>query len=462
MKKRIFEFVNNFEKKHPLLAKKLKPSWLVIKKFFFSQEKKIENKPVATSTSKNDLATLTKKIEKLSLDLEKCNQKFELIHNFLVDFSINFERDRHKDPFEEIKQSDRILVNSSGVRTLDNIFNEKVINNLKDTIDNRIEKADCLLLWGQFRSENTSKIIIDAFKSKKKLFFADEGLIRSILPTVPTKDFPDLYKDVFAYVFDYTTYFDAFGKSYFISKLNSDFEITTEEKCKANELMQIMLSNYITKYNHQPIFIPNQLRIDKKKVLIIDQSYKDFSIKRGAVTEDVFVRMLEDAKAENPEAEIIIKAHPDMILNKHRAGATGTLMHFNNADLSNVKLVTESVNPIALLSAVDKVYVCTSQMGFEALMLGKETIIYGAPFYAGWGNGVVRNDYLNKHPRNRNRSIIELFYFMYVIYTHYIDPDTYQPCSFDIYLQKMIKLRNDFFDKYRIRFDYDMKFPSNK
>lgn len=42
-------------------------------------------------------------------------------------------------------------------------------------------------------------------------------------------------------------------------------------------------------------------------------------------------------------------------------------------------------HPHALLNRVEAVYTVSSQLGFEALLLGKPVYCFGMPFYAGWG-----------------------------------------------------------------------------
>ena len=92
------------------------------------------------------------------------------------------------------------------------------------------------------------------------------------------------------------------------------------------------------------------------------------SISYGWANEDTFKNMLEVAIKENYNADIIIKTHPDaLVKNSERAKC-----YYSSEDIKeNVYLMAEEINPISLLEIVDKVYDCTSQLGFEALMMGK-------------------------------------------------------------------------------------------
>jgi capsular polysaccharide export protein len=66
-------------------------------------------------------------------------------------------------------------------------------------------------------------------------------------------------------------------------------------------------------------------------------------------------------------------------------------------------------------------------MGFEALLVGKQVVCFGVPWYAGWG---VTDDRCKDSPawvrRKRKRSVNELFTVAYIHYTRYLDPVTHK------------------------------------
>jgi capsular polysaccharide export protein len=47
---------------------------------------------------------------------------------------------------------------------------------------------------------------------------------------------------------------------------------------------------------------------------------------------------------------------------------------FEYAKKRNVEIVAESLNPISLLKQVDSIFTVCSQLGFEALLLGKKSV----------------------------------------------------------------------------------------
>lgn len=113
----------------------------------------------------------------------------------------------------------------------------------------------------------------------------------------------------------------------------------------------------------------------KTHVLLIDQVVGDASIKGAGADGKQFKRMLKTACRNHPHAHIWIKAHP--------AAKSGYLTSLKRP--KNVRLLTQALNPIELLSQVSDVYTVSSHMGFEALMLGKPVHCFGVNWYSGWG-----------------------------------------------------------------------------
>lgn len=202
--------------------------------------------------------------------------------------------------------------------------------------------------------------------------------------------------------------------------------LTTQHCLRTYKLIKELTFNNISKYNNSPLF-NEVLEKSKKHVLLIDQTIEDMSLQYGYADKDTFRLMLESALNENPDAEIIIKTHPDVI--------TGKKNGCFSLDKKNkrIRIISELINPISLIKQVDSVYVATSQLGFEALLLGKLVVCFGVPFYAGWG---VTDDRADKQlpvfqRRNISRSINEIFTASYILYSHYIHPDTRAPCQLE-------------------------------
>jgi capsular polysaccharide export protein len=143
--------------------------------------------------------------------------------------------------------------------------------------------------------------------------------------------------------------------------------------------------------------------------------------------------MLDSALEENPEALIIIKTHPDVILGKKKG-------HLNPRDKKlqandRILFVGDDCNPQALMQAVDQVYVVTSQMGLEGLIAGKTVNCFGMPFYAGWG---LTRDKILCLRRKRKLELQELVAATFIKYTRYVDPFTLQPAEVEDILDHLI------------------------
>lgn len=257
------------------------------------------------------------------------------------------------------------------------------------------------------------------------------------------------YKQGISFTFsDDVHYFNATRASRMERLLNDEsLVITEEQKTRARRCIERIVKTHLTKYNHQPIYAPNIGHEGATKVLVVDQSYGDFSISCGMAGEETFEKMLEAAIRENPGADIIIKTHPDALAQgTERKG--GYYTHIVPHD--NIFTITETINPISLIKSVDKVYVCTTQLGFEALMCGKEVHTFGMPFYAGWG---LTHDYLICERRTHTRSLEEVFYIAYIMYSYYVDPERGCRCEIEEAMDYLLKLRDEYFAEYAVRND---------
>ena len=221
--------------------------------------------------------------------------------------------------------------------------------------------------WG--RKPSGQKAIELAKKNNSSFLLLEDGFIRSIGLGVEGWDSFSIVKD------DIGIYYDATAPSRLENILNSyhfDEKILTQAK----KAISLIKRYKISKYNNASLFLPSYLNNKNKKVLIIAQTKGDMSLKYGLSTSanDMVIDALK-----NKGYEVYLKIHPDVLSGKKES----------NIDIefakNHCKVITENINPIVLLEVFDKVYTQTSQMGFEALILGKEVHIFGAPFYAGWG-----------------------------------------------------------------------------
>lgn len=227
------------------------------------------------------------------------------------------------------------------------------------------------------------------------------------------------------YVYDdIAHYFMADYPNRIIQKLNSDETPSAQELARAETLLARIVSQRISKYNAQPMTAPAMTDGYQRRVLVCDQAYADASTVYGKVGDAEFEQMLLAAITENPDAEILVKTHPDTVWEKDKR--TGYYAHLQST--GRVRMLRDPINPYMLFDLVDTVYVGTSQMGLEALFAGKKVVTFGAPFYAGWGLTDDRQEIPHRH---RTRSLAELFHYFYIWYTIYHLPDSKGPAQIE-------------------------------
>ena len=193
----------------------------------------------------------------------------------------------------------------------------------------------------------------------------------------------------------------------------------------------LVLGHRLSKYNHAPDWdaegdgLPRFARNDgnraMQRVLVIDQTAGDMSVSLGGASADTFAAMLAAARAENPQATIYVKTHPEV--SSGRKGGYLTAVQDGVADGQRTVVLRQAINPLSLIAQMDRVYVVTSTMGFEALLAGKPVTVFGMPWYAGWG---ATDDRQTCNRRTRARSADELFAAAYFHYTRYLNPLTHQ------------------------------------
>lgn len=194
-----------------------------------------------------------------------------------------------------------------------------------------------------------------------------------------------------------------------------------EELARARHCMALIREYRLSKYNHAPAGgLPAG---DRPRVLVVDQTAGDASIEFGLAAAATFEAMLQAALAEHPEAEVLVKVHPDVIAGKKRGHLLEAARHHPRC-----RLVGEALDPWSLLDAADSVHVVTSQLGFEALLAGRRVVCHGMPFYAGWG---LTDDRLTCPRRGRPRRLEEVFAAAYLRYCRYANPYTGEPSTLE-------------------------------
>lgn len=269
-------------------------------------------------------------------------------------------------------------------------------------------------------------LLRDAVRKNIPKIFIEDGFLRSI--DIYTKE-----PGISLLVDDVGIYYDARYPSRLENLLNSERKLTDQELGRARSVMEKILRTRITKYNMAPCYVPNVGRTGKRKILVIDQAYQDYSITCGLASDKTFFDMLEAAIRENPGSDILVKTHPESA----RGGRNGYYDRLN--DGANVYRFTDAINPICLLQYVDKVYCVTTQMGFEALICEKKVVTFGMPFYGGWG---LTDSRVQCPRRIKKRTVEEVFFFAYIEYSRYMNPRTGKMCEIEEAIDYLVDRRD--------------------
>lgn len=287
-------------------------------------------------------------------------------------------------------------------------------------------EANTIAGWG--RRPSFYKAQQYAKKHHLAIITLEDGFIRSMGLGVNGSQPLSLIKD------DIGIYFDAFNPS----TLEQLIVKGADQPERAEHLIKLITTHQISKYNHSPIINFNINR-QQKNILIVDQTFGDQSIKFSGATADTFKVMLDQAISDHPDAIIWIKTHPDVLTGKKRG-------HFDprHYGSTRIKFIAQACNPIALLKQMDEVYVVSSHMGFEALLLDKKVHCFGVPWYAGWGltDDTMAPLHILKDRRGVKRNLTQLLSAAYFDYALYVDPVTATRCDAERVVDLLIQQKH--------------------
>jgi capsular polysaccharide export protein len=189
---------------------------------------------------------------------------------------------------------------------------------------------------------------------------------------------------------------------------------------RIERLIARILKLDLTKYNisgESPELPPGP-----RTLLVVGQIEDDASVLYGASDVRTNLDLLHRTRAENPDARILWKPHPDVEAGL-RAGAVA------EADLEGLAdAVLMNVNAASAIRHADEVWTITSTLGFEALLRGKAVTCLGMPFYAGRG---LTRDLVPRpsHRKTHDVTLPQLAHACLIGYPRYFDPRTGTPLS---------------------------------
>lgn len=266
-----------------------------------------------------------------------------------------------------------------------------------------------IIVWGRSVLAHIKDF---SLKFNLQIYHIEDGFIRSIglgaSQTAPM-----------SLCFDKTgLYYDAYQPSDLENLLNFyDFDNDKDLTSAAQDLLDKIIKNDITKYNLPDTDMSEKVYgiKTKKRVLVIGQVEDDQSLIYGCRKVFSNFDLLQTVIAENPDAQIIYKRHPDVLFGKRK----------ELSDISglgdHIEIINGNLSLKDSLNQVDQVYTMTSLAGFEALMHGVKVTTLGAPFYSGWG---LTDDRFPISRRQRSLSFLEVFAAAYILYPRYRSVDT--------------------------------------
>lgn len=197
----------------------------------------------------------------------------------------------------------------------------------------------------------------------------------------------------------------------------SDLEILLEKGiddadllARAARLREKIVTAGVTKYNvgKRKWTKPD---VAKRIVVVLGQVESDASLKWAAGAVRTNASLLAKVRGLCPDAHIVYKPHPDVVVGKRAAGT-------DEADACRYSDETVVDCPVHdLLNSADEVHVMTSLGGFEALMRGRTVVCHGMPFYAGWG---LTLDTAFNSRRTRKLTLDELVAAALICYPTYV------------------------------------------
>ncbi len=272
-------------------------------------------------------------------------------------------------------------------------------------------RASAVGVWG--RKPRSKRGINAANRRGLPLLSIEDAFLRSVLPGPKSAPSGLILDEV-------GIFFDASQPSRLENMLNFDALDDAALMTRARDGISFLRHTGLSKYN--PVPRGHTSGLAPGYVLVVDQTRGDASITCGGAFDHTFATMLAKARADHPEKQIVIRTHPAV-------GPRAKQGHFEVSDLDDrTTFLSQSLNPWDLLEGAAEVYCVTSQLGFEAILAGHKPVVFGLPFYAGWG---LTRDQQKCKRRKRALTVEQLFAAAMLQYPTWVDLSSNRACSFE-------------------------------
>lgn len=304
--------------------------------------------------------------------------------------------------------------------------NNKIIflNSLDELYKANLNPEDKIFIWGK---KYDKALLAKDFNNE--IFLVEDGFLRSVfLGSDLTRPFSLIIDSKGLYVDP--------SKPSDLEDILQNHIFDESLKQRAKKLITMIMQNKFSKYNglkHEKL----NFNTNKKIILIPAQVEDDASMILGGADFDT-LKLLQSVRATNKDAFIVFKPHPD-VLSGNRKG-----LKDKDIILEYCDEIIENVSIDSAINACDEVHTITSTSGFDALLRGKKVVVYGKPFYAGWG---LTQDLHHISRRTRVLSLEELVAGVLILYPRYIHPKSKNLCEVELALDTMLALQRDYFSK---------------
>ncbi|HEY3236867.1 MAG TPA: hypothetical protein VGJ84_19270 [Polyangiaceae bacterium] len=280
--------------------------------------------------------------------------------------------------------------------------------------DAQARTLDAVIGWGHKPTASSARTY--AQKNGLKYLALEDGFLRSIGPGKREPPLSMVLDDV-------GIYYDARVPSRLEHWLGardndrlSDPGLLRRARCCRERIAE----SGVSKYNQAPDDLPSEIAQLDEIVVVADQTFEDASVTQGLSTPATFQAMLEAAISEHPDSRIVVKMHPETVRGKKRGYLSELVRRRPSV------MVVGDVSPMALLRRAKHLYVCTSQLGFDALLARVPVTCLGVPFYAGWG---LTDDRQTVERRGLRRTLDQLVAAVLLLYPRYVHPISGELCA---------------------------------
>lgn len=287
--------------------------------------------------------------------------------------------------------------------------------------------GDMLVVWGCELPVGISAL---AQRTGVRLARMEDGFVRSVgLGS-------DLIRPWSLVLDEQGIYFDPTQPSE-LEQILATERFSEEELTQAQYIRKFIVDHNISKYNLEPLEKAVWPSGNKEIVLVPGQVEDDASIRFGCTDVCTNLALLQAVRLAHPKAFIVYKPHPD-VASGNRLGKITLAKASEFADHMETRLSVASC-----IYACDMVHTMTSLTGFDALLRNKRVVVYGQPFYAGWG---LTDDVLCEtaafERRTRRLTLDELVAGTLLRYPIYWDWKLNEYTSCDVVLNRIVEIRD--------------------